>query len=102
MTRQNRFKALACAVVAVALAMTPVAARAQALSLSSATVSLAGTSNIHEFTASTTDVRMTKLVIAPGINGAVGDSCETLIGLSGWLLLSLGFALVATRRLKPV
>ncbi len=70
MTRQNRFKALACAVVAVALAMTPVAARAQALSLSSATVSLAGTSNIHEFTASTTDVRMTKLVIAPGINGA--------------------------------
>ena len=39
---------------------------------------------------------------APGINGAVGDSCETLIGLSGWLLLSLGFALVATRRLKPV
>jgi polyisoprenoid-binding protein YceI len=48
-----------------------VAARAQApLSLSSATVSLSGTSNIHEFTASTTDVKLTKLTVAAGVSGA--------------------------------
>lgn len=71
MTRKTSLTALACAAVAGFIAMAPVAARAQApLSLASATVSLAGTSNIHEFTASTTDVRMTRLAIASGVTGA--------------------------------
>jgi hypothetical protein len=39
------------------------------LTVASAKVSIAGTSNIHEFTASTTDVRVTRLVLAGGIGG---------------------------------
>ncbi|HWI17673.1 MAG TPA: YceI family protein [Vicinamibacterales bacterium] len=53
-----------CAISASAVhAQTP-------LSLSSAVVSIDGTSNIHDFTASTKDVRMTKLVIARGGSAA--------------------------------
>jgi polyisoprenoid-binding protein YceI len=51
------------------LVTSPIAAVAQdapaALKLTAARVSIAGTSNIHPFTASTTDVRMTRLVLAP-------------------------------------
>jgi polyisoprenoid-binding protein YceI len=50
-------------------------AQSAPLALSSATVSIAGTSNIHEFNASTTDVRVSKLAIANGVAGiAVADN----------------------------
>lgn len=39
------------------------------LVMSAARVSIAGTSNIHEFTASTTDVKMTRLALADGVAG---------------------------------
>jgi hypothetical protein len=55
------------------LAMSPLRVKAQEastpLSLASAKISIDGTSNIHEFTASTTDVRVIKLVLAHGISG---------------------------------
>jgi polyisoprenoid-binding protein YceI len=51
------------------LVTSPIAAAAQdapaALKLTAARVSIAGTSNIHPFTASATDVRMSRLVLAP-------------------------------------
>ena len=40
------------------------------LALASAKVSLAGTSNIHEFTAATTEVRVTRMALANGVSGA--------------------------------
>ena len=40
------------------------------LALASAKVSLAGTSNIHEFTAATTEVRVTRIALANGVSGA--------------------------------
>jgi polyisoprenoid-binding protein YceI len=56
------------------LAVLPQGAGAQdasaPLSLASAKVSLAGTSNIHEFTAATTEVRITRMALANGISGA--------------------------------
>ena len=39
------------------------------LQMTAARVSIAGTSNIHEFTAATTDVRMTRLVVSEGVAG---------------------------------
>lgn len=39
------------------------------LTLGSARVSIAGTSNVHDFTASTTDVQLTKCVLASGVGG---------------------------------
>lgn len=72
MTRRLSVPALTCALVAGFIAMTTFAAEAQTtpLSLSSATVSIAGTSNIHDFTATTKDVRLTKLAIANGAAAA--------------------------------
>lgn len=73
MIRQFSISALTCAVVAGFIAMGPLVVSAQEaapLSLVSARVSLAGSSNIHEWTASTTDVRITGLVLASGITGA--------------------------------
>jgi hypothetical protein len=56
------------------LAVTPAAANAQdaaaPLTLASAKVSIAGTSNIHAYTAATTEVRVTRLAVANGIGGA--------------------------------
>lgn len=72
MTRQLSISALTCAMV-LGLIATPVATAQDAaapLALSSAKVSIAGTSNIHEFTASTTDVRVTRLAVAGGVSGA--------------------------------
>jgi hypothetical protein len=55
------------------LALSPARANAQdasaPLTLATAKVSIAGTSNIHEFTASTTDVRVTRLALAGGLGG---------------------------------
>ena len=60
-----------CLLIAGLLAVNPISTNAQtALSLSSATVSIEGTSNIHDFTASTKDVRLTKLAIARGGSAA--------------------------------
>lgn len=58
--------------IATLIAITPIVAHAQAssLSLSTATVSIAGTSNIHEFTAVAKDVRVSRLVIATGVPAA--------------------------------
>jgi polyisoprenoid-binding protein YceI len=72
MTRQLSISALTCAMVLGLIATPAVTAQdaAAPLALSSAKVSLAGTSNIHEFTASTTDVRVTRLAIANGVSGA--------------------------------
>jgi hypothetical protein len=55
------------------LALSPTSANAQdasaPLTLTAAKVSIAGTSNIHEFTASTTDVKLTSLSLAEGVAG---------------------------------
>ena len=63
----------ACALVAGLFAGAPPAAFSQGatapLLLTAARVSIAGTSNIHEFTASTTDVKLTRLALAPGVAG---------------------------------
>jgi polyisoprenoid-binding protein YceI len=74
MTRQFSKSALTCAVVLGILATAPIAAFAQdapaPLTIASAKVSLAGTSNIHEFTASSTEVRVTRVALANGVSGA--------------------------------
>jgi len=74
MTKQIS-KFLLTGATAVALfAAAPVPALAQGasspLTLASAKVSIDGTSNIHEFTAATTDVRVTRLALANGVSGA--------------------------------
>ena len=65
------------------LVISPIAAPAQdappQLRLSAARVSIAGTSNIHPFTASTTDVRMSRLVLAP----ADGDRLQSAAKAGG-------------------
>jgi polyisoprenoid-binding protein YceI len=71
MTRQISILALTGAMV-LGLIATPIAAAQDAsapLALASAKVSLAGTSNIHEFTASTTEVRVTRVALANGVSG---------------------------------
>jgi polyisoprenoid-binding protein YceI len=66
------YPALSYTAVAALIALAPLAARAQSapLTLSSASVSIAGTSNIHEYSATAKDVRMTRLAIASGVSGA--------------------------------
>ena len=64
--------ALGSALTVTALVVTPLLAQEAArtpVALTSAKVSLAGTSNIHDYTASTTTVRVTKLQVAPGHAG---------------------------------
>ena len=81
MTTQISLVRVIGVVFAIALiALTPVAAQDQAtLRLSGARVSISGTSNIHPFTASTTDVRMTRLVLAP----ADGDRLQAAAKAGG-------------------
>ena len=72
MTRQISILALTGAMV-LGLIATPSATAQDAsapLALASARVSLAGTSNIHEFTAATTEVRVTRVALANGVSGA--------------------------------
>ncbi len=72
MTRQISILALT-GVMALGLIATPFATAQDAsapLALASAKVSLAGTSNIHEFTAATTEVRVTRVALANGASGA--------------------------------
>ena len=74
MTRQFSISALTCAMVLGLVATLPASASAQdaslPLMLASAKVSLAGTSNIHEFTAATSDVRVTRMALASGVSGS--------------------------------
>ena len=62
-----------CALLAGFILATPSYLAAQdaaaPLVMSAARVSIAGTSNIHEFTAATTDVKMTQLALADGVAG---------------------------------
>lgn len=73
MTRQLSYSVLTCAMVFGLVAMPLVRASAQQpsspLALTSAKVSLAGTSNIHEFTAATSEVRVTRVALAGGVSG---------------------------------
>lgn len=73
MTNKFGSSALYCALVAGLIAMAPLGAAAQdataPLSLTAGRVTINGTSNIHEFTATTTDVRVTKLALAAGVSG---------------------------------
>src|SRR5918996_45964 len=57
MTTRFSLPVLACALVA-------------GFVITAARVSIAGTSNIHEFTASTTDVKLARLVLADNLGGA--------------------------------
>jgi polyisoprenoid-binding protein YceI len=59
--------AAAAAATQVALAQTKAP-----LAIDTARVSIAGTSNIHEYTASTTKVRVTRAVVAPAVAPLVG------------------------------
>ena len=72
MTRQLSISALTCAMVLGLIAAPAVTAQdaAAPLTLSSAKVTIDGTSNIHEYTASTTEVRLTRVAVAGGISGA--------------------------------
>ena len=73
MTRPISISTLTFAVVFALVALLPPRAAAQdaslPLALASARVALAGTSNIHEFTAATTDVRLTRVALAGGVSG---------------------------------
>lgn len=66
MTNRSRYL---CALGVLAAGVLTIPASVSAdpapLRLNAARVSIAGTSNIHPFTASTTDVRMSRLVLAP-------------------------------------
>ena len=76
MTTRSSFVGALGGMLAIALVFTPASAEQGApLKLSAARVSIAGTSNIHPFTASTTDVRMSRLVVAP----ADGDRLQTAV-----------------------
>jgi polyisoprenoid-binding protein YceI len=66
---------LACAVGAGLIAVSTVAATAREgapapLTIDTARVSIAGTSNIHAYTATTTEVRVTRVQLADGVTGA--------------------------------
>jgi hypothetical protein len=73
MTRPASFFVHIVAMTFSIVALAPLGAGAQdasaPLSLASAKVTIAGTSNIHDFTASTTDVRVTRLSLANGVGG---------------------------------
>ena len=80
MTSYSSFVRAIGSIAIALLALTPAAAQDQApLRLLAARVSIAGTSNIHPFTASTTDVRMSRLVLAP----ADGDRLQAAAKAGG-------------------
>ena len=75
MTNRSRFLAAVGALAIGLLTVPTFAADPEPLRLSAARVTIAGTSNIHPFTASTTDVRMSRLVLAP----ADGDRLQAAV-----------------------
>lgn len=74
MTRHSLLHTFSFAIACGLVAMSPLGAAAQQapLTLASAKVSIDGTSNIHEWTAATTDVAITKLALAPATAGPGG------------------------------
>jgi len=73
MTKYISITALTIGMLAALLAAPRIAGAQDAsapLMLASAKVSIAGTSNIHEFTAATSDVRVLRLSLADGVAGA--------------------------------
>ena len=69
MTTRFSVSALLCALITGVVLTVPAAAQDAPLAMTAARVSIAGTSNIHEYTASTTDVKLTNLALAEGIAG---------------------------------
>ncbi len=71
MTRPTSIRVLACALLAgITFPGTSVAQdHAAPLAMTAARVSIAGTSNIHEFTASTTQVTLTRFMLADAVAG---------------------------------
>lgn len=79
-THVSPLRAIGGVVLIALVAFTPVAAQDQApLRLSAARVSISGTSNIHPFTATTADVRLARLVLAP----ADGDRLQAAAKAGG-------------------
>ena len=76
MTRRYLFGWYAAAVVAMSmsLAARPAAIADTPLAFDSAKVTIAGTSNIHEYTASTTTVRVTQAQFGPAFDGRFCDN----------------------------
>jgi polyisoprenoid-binding protein YceI len=74
MTRHLSLSILTFAMAVGLVAISPLRAGAQdavsPLTLASAKVSIDGTSNIHEFTAATNEVRLTRVALANGVSGA--------------------------------
>jgi polyisoprenoid-binding protein YceI len=72
MTRPFSFP-VTCALLAGAILIAPTHIAAQdaaaPLVMTAARVSIAGTSNIHDFTASTTDVKLTRIALTEGVAG---------------------------------
>jgi hypothetical protein len=81
-TRLSLFPVLACALAASFIATVPAAAQDVPLAMTAARVSIAGTSNIHEFNASTTDVQLARFELA---DAARGPSLLNAIVLPGSL-----------------
>ncbi len=80
MNRQLSIPALTCALIAGFVLMTAPAAKAQTpMSLASASVTLEGTSNVHDFTATTKDVKLTKLSIAGSAPAAAALANPTVV-----------------------
>lgn len=55
--------------IAIAPTVTDAQDASAPLSLASAKITIAGSSNIHDYTASTTDVRVTRFTLASGVGG---------------------------------
>src|SRR5262245_66071275 len=60
---------LALGLCGAVIAASPASNASVPIKLSSARVSIAGTSNIHDYTASTTNVRIVRLELADGVRG---------------------------------
>jgi YceI-like domain len=69
MTKRFSLPVLAGALIAGFIATAPAAAQDAPLVLTAARVTIAGTSNIHDFTAATTAVKVTRIVLADGVAG---------------------------------
>jgi polyisoprenoid-binding protein YceI len=79
--RHTALTALGCALAIGLYAVVPAASMREAastpLTLGATRVTLSGTSNIHEYTASTTTARLVRLELANGVLGAAG--CEEVL-----------------------
>ena len=86
MTNRSRYLSAFGALAIGFLTVPTFAADPDALKLRAARVTIAGTSNIHPFTASTTDVRLTRLVLAPAegnrLEAAVKPGAVEMFGIA--------------------